>query len=79
MKIEKENLDLDKSYWWVLYTELGEDHIWSNAITMSSDVFDIVEFENKVKKLGIGNPNLIDFRLISKKQYLALDSKKLNY
>ena len=79
MKIEKENLDLDKSYWWVLYTELGEDHIWSNVITMSSDVFDIVEFENKVKKLGIGNPNLIDFRPISKKQYLALDSKKLNY
>ncbi len=50
MKIEKENLDLDKSYWWVLYTELEEDHIWSNAITMSSDVFDIVEFKNKVKK-----------------------------
>jgi hypothetical protein len=79
MKIEKENLDLDKSYWWVLYTELGEDHIWSNAITMSSDVFDIVEFKNKVKKLGIGNPNLIDFKSISKKQYLALGSKKLNY
>lgn len=78
MKIEKENLD--KSYWWVLYyTELGEDSIWSNAITMSSNVFDIVEFKNKVKKLGIGNPNLIDFRSISKKQYLALGSKKLNY
>lgn len=77
--MKSENLDLDKSYWWVLYyTELGED-IWSNAITMSSDVFDIVEFKNKVKKLGIGNPNLIDFRPISKKQYLALGNKKLNY
>lgn len=77
--MKSENLDLDKSYWWVLYIELGEDYIWSNAITMSSDVFDIVEFKNKVKKLGIGNPNLIDFRPISKKQYLALGSKKLNY
>lgn len=77
--MKSENLDLDKSYWWVLYyTELGEDYIWSNAITMSSDVFDIVEFKNKVKKLGIGNSNLIDFRPISKKQYLALGSKKID-